>query len=108
MQTKTMRLHLSRRQILSLSVVGLGTLVVGRVAMIQAAEKLDENDTMAQNLNYRHDAKQANNSQRTADQVCRSCLHFQGKADAAWGPCPIFSGKEVNANGWCNVWAKKS
>ena len=35
-------------------------------------------------------------------------VQFQGKAGDAWGPCTIFAGKQVNANGWCQVYVKKT
>ena len=31
-----------------------------------------------------------------------------GKAGAVEGPCPLFPGKSVAANGWCASWVKKA
>ncbi|MGH7262243.1 MAG: high-potential iron-sulfur protein, partial [Nitrospiraceae bacterium] len=41
-------------------------------------------------------------------QDCASCQLFQGKPGDAWGPCPIFPGKNVNAKGWCSAYIKKA
>lgn len=39
---------------------------------------------------------------------CSKCVHFQGKAGEAWGPCAIFPGFDVNAKGWCAGYQAKS
>ncbi|TAN08298.1 MAG: twin-arginine translocation signal domain-containing protein [Rhodanobacteraceae bacterium] len=41
-------------------------------------------------------------------QDCSKCVHFQGKAGEAWGPCAIFPGFDVNAKGWCDGFQAKS
>jgi hypothetical protein len=33
---------------------------------------------------------------------------YQGKPSDATGGCPIFSGKLVNAKGWCSAYVKKA
>jgi hypothetical protein len=67
--------------------------------------RVSEDDPTAVSLNYVHDASKA--SGRTiSDAVCKSCQFFSGDSD--WGPCSIFTGKEVSANGWCSAWSKKA
>ena len=66
--------------------------------------RVSEDDPTAVSLNYVHDASKA--SSRTMDDAtCNSCQFFSGDSD--WGPCSIFTGKEVSAKGWCSAWSKK-
>ena len=41
-----------------------------------------------------------------ANQKCASCALYAG-IDSEYGNCPIFPGKRVHANGWCNSYVKK-
>jgi hypothetical protein len=41
------------------------------------------------------------------DRVCSSC-RFYIKNDVAWGPCNLFPGKAVAAQGWCKGWVAKA
>ena len=34
-------------------------------------------------------------------------MQYTGKAGSAEGPCNIFPGKNVKAQGWCKVWVLK-
>ena len=78
-----------------------------RTPAAEELPKLTESDPMAKQLMYVHDATQAP-AARKAESFCHNCAYFQGAADAAWGPCQIFPGKQVNAQGWCSVWTMKS
>lgn len=75
------------------------------------AAKLDEKDPQAVSLGYRHDTNKVDKAKfpkHEASQTCSNCQLFQGKANDAWAPCPIFGGKQVAANGWCNSYVKKA
>lgn len=41
-----------------------------------------------------------------ANQKCLTCALY-GDIDGEYGNCPIFAGKRVHANGWCNSYVKK-
>ena len=41
-------------------------------------------------------------------QVCANCVLYSGAVGASSGPCSIFAGRQVNAQGWCSAWAKKA
>jgi len=94
-------------------------LVVGAAGAVRSipeaaaadAPHLSPTDPTAQALHYTEDAKSVDAKafpSKTGDQRCANCLQFQAKATDAWGPCNIFAGKQVNANGWCQVWVKKA
>lgn len=73
--------------------------------------QLTEDDAMAKNMRYVHDASSVDPATRanpTADQTCANCVLIQGADGEAWRPCQIFPGKLVNAKGWCSVWAPKA
>lgn len=100
-------------------VVRLGALAAVSVALAsragrtqaQAAPRLDETDSAAQALGYRHDAIRVDGkkfSRYQAGQTCLNCRLFQGKAVDQWAPCPIYGGRQVNAKGWCNAYVKRS
>ena len=40
-----------------------------------------------------------------ANQMCKTCSLYQ-EVDSEYGKCPIFAGKRVHANGWCNSYVK--
>lgn len=74
--------------------------------------RLDESDSMAQALGYKHDASRVDPEQfpsragpDSANEFCKNCVHYQAPADVQWAPCTIFPGKLVNADGWCSAWA---
>ena len=72
---------------------------------------LSVDDPTAKALAYIEDAKLVDAKKHptyAAAQKCATCLQFQGKPGDAYGPCNIFAGKAVNANGWCQVWVKKA
>jgi len=76
----------------------------------ESLPKLTEDDAAASALGYRHNASDVDTAKYPnfqAGQQCRNCTLFEG-GDAAWGPCSIFPGKRVNANGWCATYAPKA
>jgi hypothetical protein len=86
------------------------SLVALRTASAQAA-KLEETDTVAVSLGYRHDASKVDAKKFpafAAGRNCANCQLYQGKAGEAWGACGAVGGKLVNAKGWCVAWVKKA
>lgn len=107
----------SRRDVLKKSaalgagfVLGAG-LSAGRRAAATELPRLAEDHPQAIALGYRHDAASVDPVQYpTADaqtQNCANCQLFQADTDSAWGGCPLFAGKAVNAQGWCTAWARR-
>ncbi|MEM1263860.1 MAG: high-potential iron-sulfur protein [Pseudomonadota bacterium] len=68
--------------------------------------QLTEDDAQAVALGYQHDASTVSNDRYEAGQQCQNCVLYTG-GDQAWGPCSIFPGKLVNANGWCSTYTAK-
>ena len=78
-----------------------------------ALVKLDENDSTAVTLGYKHSAADVNADRYAryeAGQTCSNCsLFLPGDSpEPGWGACSIFPGKLVNAGGWCNVYVAKA
>ena len=91
------------------SIAGLG-LLAGQLVSAEAS-MVSESDPMAQQLNFVNDAKKikkANAPTFEAGQRCGVCQLYQGAAGSTAAPCPIFSGKQVPAIGWCNAFVKKA
>ncbi len=42
------------------------------------------------------------------EQRCKNGQLYSGEDGADWGPCNIFPGEVVNAEGWCKSWVKKT
>ncbi|MEE4379834.1 MAG: high-potential iron-sulfur protein [Candidatus Competibacteraceae bacterium] len=109
-----------RRSFLKISAFSLVSVPIGGWLANQQARaadmpQLDESDPTAQALGYVHDATKANVAEFPkrsgpdgADQFCRNCQLYTGSDGSEWGPCSIFPGKVVNANGWCNAWVQKA
>ena len=100
----------SRRRFIQLTVAGLAAAPFAEVLLERAAiaaEMVTETDQMAAALGYKADATKA--EKRTdATALCNNCMHYTGKPGEASGPCALFQGKAVAANGWCTAWAKKA
>lgn len=92
---------INRRKFLALTGTSLiGLTMSGTTLKVLAEEKLDEEDPTAKALKYVHESP--DESKR-----CSNCNYIQGDASAKWRPCPLFSGKVVNNNGWCVAWVQK-
>lgn len=75
-----------------------------------AAPRLDPADPQANMLGYTPDAEKvpaAFVQKHAAGAHCANCALFQGKAADVPGPCPLFGGKTVQANGWCSSWVAR-
>lgn len=105
----------SRRDFL----VGVGTmlgstLVAGPLTAVAAAGTLPHlttQDPQAQALHYTEDVGTINASKdpsHTAGAKCANCKLYQGSGDAPFGPCQLYPGKAVSANGWCMGYQKRS
>jgi hypothetical protein len=99
----------SRRRFIKLTAIGLATAPFANALLsgtAGAAEMVSETDPQATALGYKADATKA--EKRTdATAMCSNCNFYSGKAGEASGPCALFQGKLVAANGWCTAWAKK-
>ena len=97
--------ELNRRQFLgsTAAVIALSPamLVSGRSVVAADSARLDPSDPQAKALSYVHESPKA-------DSNCVNCQLYTGAADAAWGPCAIFPGKQVAGAGWCSAWVKKA
>ncbi len=104
----------SRRDALKQVMLLMGAAATVRsVESAQAADlpHLDPTDPTAKALGYTNDAKSVDAkafAMYKPGSLCSNCMQFQGKAGDAWGPCSIFAGKQVAANGWCQVYVKKA
>ena len=109
---KQNRINIGRRDFVkagSLAVVSAA--IAGSVGNAAAqGAKVEEKDTQAQSLGYKHDATKVDKAKFAtyqAGQTCGNCALYQGKPADAWGACPIFAGKQVAAKGWCSAFVKK-
>lgn len=77
-------------------------------------QKLTLDDPSAQALGYQHNAADVDLQKypqrakaEAANHYCSNCALFQAEEGAEWGPCALFPGKLVNANGWCSGYAPR-
>jgi hypothetical protein len=108
MSNESSRSPENRRRFLRLSAAGLAAIPIVRVGRLHAAEMVDENSPTAKALDYHADASKVTNPKRKKDQFCHNCQFFQGTAKDKPGPCTVFQGKDVAANGWCSTWVAKA
>jgi hypothetical protein len=81
---------------------------LGRV--VSAQERVEEDDELAQQVGYKHDAADVDPNEwpdYEEGETCANCQLFHGEPGAEWGPCDIFAGALVSANGWCVTWLEK-
>ncbi len=110
---KEKRINAERREFLkigSLAVASVALAPRAGEALAQGAPRLDEKDPQAQSLGYKHDATKVDRqkfAKYKAGDVCSNCQFYLGRPGEPWGPCQIFPGKHVNANGWCSAYVKK-
>jgi hypothetical protein len=100
----------TRRTFLAALPVATLTLAAARTTSAQPA-KLEESDSIAVSLGYKHDATKVDAkkfSTYAAGRNCANCQLYQGKGTDAWGACAPVGGKLVNAKGWCVAWVKKA
>jgi hypothetical protein len=98
----------SRRSVLTLiGAAGAALMVGSRPMRAQGAAQdlphLDPSDPTAKALGYTEDATKVDKSRFPAFKPaarCANCNFFQGTG-GPYGPCQIFPGKSVSANGWC-------
>jgi hypothetical protein len=106
-------INIDRRNFLkagSLTVVSAAIAGGVDIAAAQGA-KLEEKDSQAQSLGYKHDATKVDKAKfpkYQTGQTCANCTLYQGKPADAWGGCPIFAGKLVAGKGWCSAYVKKA
>ncbi|HRD49382.1 MAG TPA: high-potential iron-sulfur protein [Candidatus Contendobacter sp.] len=100
----------SRRRFIKLTAIGLAAAPFANVLLsgsAEAADPISETDPQATALGYKADATKAE-KRKDATQLCSNCNFYSAKAGDASGPCVLFQGKLVTANGWCTAWAKKA
>ncbi len=95
----------------SLSITA-GVIASAAPGLTRAADlpHLTDDDPTAKALGYTEDSTAVDATKypmHQAGMACANCNFFQG-GTAAYGPCQIYSGKAVNAKGWCSGYAKKA
>lgn len=86
-------------------------------------ELISEKDTLANAMQYKHDASKASKMRSDKKAFCNNCAKYnvcmEGDKDCAplgkealkkagMAPCQIFKGKLVKEKGWCLSWQAKS
>ena len=103
----------ARRRFLKLATAGMAALPLCGACFTRRAlaqERVAEDDELAQQLGYKHDASQVDPNEWPDYQeghICANCQLYRGTEGEEWGPCDIFGGMLVNANGWCLSWIER-
>jgi High potential iron-sulfur protein len=96
------RRALLRRLALGLTLVPLAG-IQSRRAHAADLPPLSESDPAAKTLDYVEDVSKAKGAQ--SGSLCSNCSVYSGADGAPAGPCTLFPGKSVKANGWCKSWS---
>jgi hypothetical protein len=98
-----------------LAVHGVVAQAAGKPAAKPAAgakpEHLSGDDPMAEALSYHENARTVSTSEFPTykpGQKCATCLQSKGKDGEPWRACNVLPGVLVNAEGWCQVYARKA
>jgi hypothetical protein len=94
---------MNRRNFMKLSGVTAGLVLIPACNLAVAAEAplVTSDDPTGKALGYVAVSAVAGSN-------CANCSQSKGDAGAKTLACNIFPGKQVNATGWCKVWAKKA
>lgn len=94
----------SRRRFLKVAAGTAATAVLvaslPRLARAADLPHVAESDPTAKALAYVEDASKSTNPKHKAGDVCANCQFYSG-SPTGYGPCQLFPGKSVNAQGWC-------
>ena len=99
------------RRIFFLQVAASASMLAASHAMAQGLPMLNEKDAQAAALGYAAETTTVDVKKypkHAKEQKCSSCQLYAGKANEIAGACPLFSGKQVAANGWCSAYIKKA
>ncbi|SFM66151.1 Tat (twin-arginine translocation) pathway signal sequence [Ectothiorhodospira mobilis] len=102
---------ISRRKFLKAGTCGLAAVPVAGLfwsGNAQAQERLKENDPSAQALDYVHNAADSDHADYQQGQNCLNCDLYTDPNAKDWGPCAVFPGKLVAAEGWCSAYVPRS
>jgi hypothetical protein len=100
----------TKRRVFLLQVIA-GAGAVAAAGGAQAQQKVDPKDPQATALGYVDDTTKADSKKfpkHTNDHKCNGCQLYSAPANSKEGPCAVFGGKLVAANGWCSSWVKKA
>ena len=101
--------NISKRSLIAFLPAAGVVLLAGRAASSQPA-RVEEKDTNAVALGYKHDAEMVDKKkygQYAKGNICANCTLYAGKPSDTWAPCGALGGKQVNARGWCAAYVKK-
>lgn len=97
--------NISRRKLLGATATAILSApmlnLLARPVEASAATPVDPDSAQAKALSYSHTSPKS-------DQNCANCQLFAAAAEAEWGPCAIFPGKQVASTGWCSAWVKRA
>lgn len=100
----------SRRRFLKVAAgTTVAAVVMGGLPRLARAADLppvSESDPTAKALGYVEDDTKSTNAKHKAGDKCAKCQFYSGGATGR-GPCQLFPGKSVNANGWCVSYTPK-
>jgi hypothetical protein len=109
--TDTQRRRLLKAGALAAAVFALG-MRSGFSRPQERKPRLDEKDAEAQRLGYKHDASTVDKKKfptHKPGDVCGNCQFFQStEGSGEWAPCSMFPGKQVNVNGWCSSYMRRT
>lgn len=100
-----------RKFVLAVLPAAAFAVAAARSASAQQPTRLQETDTAAVALGYKHDATKVDAAKfpaYAAGRNCANCQLFAAKAGEEWAPCAAVGNRLVNAKGWCVAWVKKA
>ena len=103
----------ARRRFLQIATAGVAAAPfcgVRLVRVAEAQERVEEDEELAQQVGYKHNASDVDPNEwpdYEQGEICANCQLYHGEQGAEWGPCDIFALRLVSANGWCVTWLQK-
>ena len=96
-------------KLLGTLVAAAGLLPTALRAGAEPENAVDEASDQAKALGYRHQSSLVDSKAYPRHQMSQNCLNCQlYQSKEAWGPCALFPGKQVSAEGWCGAWVQRA
>ena len=93
--------HPRRSFVVRAGAVPLALLLADARALAAEMPRLDPDSDTARSLNYAH-------ASPDAERRCAGCQFYTDPGRTDWGPCVIFPGQLVSADGLCNSFRERA
>ena len=97
------------RRTFMMQVIATGTALACGTARAAAPKRVEEAESKAASLGYKHDTAQVDAKRfpkHKPTEKCTGCMAWLGKPADAWAECDLMADRLVSGGGWCSSYVK--